>query len=145
MNQINKLSVELGIPRIEATRPMLIEIENSDLKSGVRKNPSRCAFSLACRRSDRAVKAAYFFRSTAWLQYEDKLVRYHLPPSMQKEIVSFDRNKTMDPGLYRMSPFPKCDHLANVRKRARKGRQATTIRKGQKVVRHHTTSVRAIP
>jgi hypothetical protein len=143
MNQITRLAAEKNLRNVEATQPMVIEVNQDDVRFAIRKDPTNCAFSVACRRSDKRIIAAYFFRSVAWLQYPKKLVRYHLPHSMQKEIVSFDRSKKMDPGTYQLTPPCPSGTLAAVRKRAKVGRKASP-RKAQrtKYVRHQTTSIR---
>ncbi len=50
------------------------------------------------------MNAAYFFRRTAFLEYDRKMVRYVLPPSTQKEIVAFDRAQVFASGAYQLSP-----------------------------------------
>jgi hypothetical protein len=139
---MNTYLKKLNLPKVEASKPLVIEILPSDIKISTRKNPAKCAFSTACRRSSKGVIAAYFFRTTAWLQYKSRLVRYVLPQSVQKEIVSFDRNKTMDPGIYQLSPASPANRLAAVRKRAQPGRKSSKNAVRTKVVRHYTTSIR---
>lgn len=39
------------------------------------KNSKCCAFARACKRQVTGIKGAYFFRSIAWLEFEDKIVR----------------------------------------------------------------------
>ncbi len=120
---ITKRAKELGIKQVDAERPMIIEVHPGDVSKSVQKDPKRCAFSRACRRADKRIKEAFFFRTTAWLEYKDKMVRYILPPSMQKEIVSFDRHRTM--GKKRPGRHPPGNG---------------TIKR--KVHRHFTTSIR---
>lgn len=146
---ITKRAKELGIKQVDAERPMIIEVHPGDVSKSVQKDPKRCAFSRACRRADKrikeAIKEAFFFRTTAWLEYKDKMVRYILPPSMQKEIVSFDRHRTMDIGVYQLSKPQKSHTLSSVHSRSKKrpGRHPPgngTIKR--KVHRHFTTSIR---
>src|ERR1700687_5007606 len=96
---------KLGIKVIEATKPVTIEVKGSDVKKAVPKNSKCCAFALAAQRLD-GVNKGYFFRSIAYLEYADKMVRYALPSSLKIEIVSFDRSRKVFPGVYQLS-IPK--------------------------------------
>ena len=71
---ITKRAKELGIKQVDAERPMIIEVHPGDVSKSVQKDPKRCAFSRACRRADKRIKEAFFFRTTAWLEYKDKMV-----------------------------------------------------------------------
>ena len=116
---ITKLARTLGLEKVDADAPLTLNVKELDVKRASRKDPSCCAYARACKRELKA-KAAYFFRTTAWVQHGDKLVRYSLPPSMQKEIVAFDRNKTMEPGTYQLSPPVKSARMGAVMKRSKK-------------------------
>lgn len=103
MNYILKRAKEMNLPVVEATEPLPITLSYGDIEKACQKDSSMCAFSRAAKRNHRCANA-YFLRSTAYIEYKDKVVKYQLPPSMQKEIVSFDRSKVMAPGHYRLSP-----------------------------------------
>lgn len=144
---INKRAKELGLKKMEATRPLTLQVKAMDVKRASKKDPNNCAFSRACKRQYPGIKAAYFFRTTAWLEYPDRIVRYSIPLSMQKEIVAFDRNKTMEPGEYRLSKVPKNWALADQRKRDVKRRSVKRNANGrsgrtQGLRRHFTTDIR---
>src|SRR5688572_23236975 len=81
---------------VDAKKPLEIEVLPEDIRRADRKKPQSCGFAKACRRMDNDIRAAYFFQSTAYLEFDDKIVRYSLPKSMQKEIVAFDRAKAME-------------------------------------------------
>jgi hypothetical protein len=99
---ITKRARDLGLKKSDAKKPLLLEVRKVDVTKAVQKNSKCCGFARACKRIPH-VRAAYFFRSTAWVEYDDgKIVRYILPPSVQKEIVSFDRSKIMAPGTYQL-------------------------------------------
>jgi hypothetical protein len=135
----------LNLPKVEATKPLLIELLPEDIKASTRNNPAKCAFSTACRRSSKGVVGAYFYRTTAWLQYRDRLVRYVLPISVQKEIVAFDRAKKPDPGSYQINPPSPANRLSAVRARRLESRHDYPKKaKRSKFVRHYhrTTSIR---
>lgn len=74
-----------------------------------------------------------FFRTTAFVEFKDKIVRYQLPGSIQKEIVSFDRAKVMSAGAYRLSPVGP----------VRAGRGSKKSKKHQKPARTTATRIKA--
>lgn len=137
---IGKLAAELDLWLVDAEEPLELVLNARDIKGGIVQNPEKCAFARACRRQDEEkVVAVHVFLNTARVQYEDRLVRYHLPISVQKEIVSFDRGGKMAPGTYRLSPpCPSArlgSHSAGGNGQ-RKGRASAP--------RHFTTDVRRI-
>lgn len=143
---VTKRAKELGLKKVDAKEPLRLRVARLDVDRAARKNSKCCAFARACKRQ-LPIKAAYFFRSTAWLEYDDKLVKYSLPPSVQKEIVSFDRAGITAPGVYQLSAPTKSERKAALKTRsaARIGsptRQGTG-RSGRKVkILHRTTLVR---
>jgi hypothetical protein len=153
---VSKRAKELGLKTIDASKDLVIEVVQNDIDKATRKNSKCCAFANAAKRQFEDVKAAYFFRSTAWLEYEDKLVRYLLPPAVQKEIVSFDRAHVMEPGTYRVnrpskaqrldgSKFKKGKSWANrsAKAKANKGKKKVPLGPGRKV-RNRTKGVRSL-
>jgi predicted DNA-binding transcriptional regulator AlpA len=102
-NYVTKRAKELGIPVIEARVPVRVTVTNQDVVSATKKSSKQCALARASARLPE-VKAGYFFRTTAYLEYRDKMIRYSLPTSVQKEIVSFDRARLFAPGTYQLSP-----------------------------------------
>jgi hypothetical protein len=105
---VTKRAHERELEEVDAKKPLAVEVTARDIKLAKAKNSKECALARAVKRS-MPVKAAYFLRTTAWLEFEDKMVRYRLPPSVQKEIVSFDRNKMMSTGEYVLSPVSPQD------------------------------------
>lgn len=120
---IVKRAQGLGLKMVDAKKPLIIELVESDIKGSRVKDPRHCAFAEACKRSSQGVMAAYFFRSTAWLEYDDKMVRYILPGSVQKEIMSFDRGGLMATGTYRLTPPKGANSLKAARARSSKRKQ----------------------
>lgn len=142
---ITKRAAELGLKKQDARTPMRLMVTARDVTKGRAKDPHACAFARACRRTD-DVTAAYIFRSTAWVEYPDKLVRYLLPPSMQKEVVAFDRGKAMEPGEYQLVPPSKSLRMSEI-KRRHKNPQRYTRRGASGIKRkivHRTTGVRTL-
>ena len=146
---VTKRAAELGVKVVDATAPLMLEVKQSDIDRAVPKNSKVCAFARACERA-MPVEAAFFFKSTAWLEYKDKIVRYRLPNSMQKEIVSFDRSRQMEPGVYRLSAIGKNKTLkakAKERERdkaAKRSHQGAGKLRRTEAFRHKTTNVRGL-
>jgi hypothetical protein len=80
-------------------------VTDDDVVSSKKANSKHCALARAALRLPK-VNAAYFFRSTAFLEYEDKMLRFNLPESVRREIVSFDRAQIFASGVYALAPMP---------------------------------------
>ncbi len=96
---------DLGIPVVDGKDRVYVAVTQSDVINAQKANSKHCAFSRAALRID-GVNAAYFFRSVAFLEYADKIVKFKLPESAQREIVSFDRAHIFAPGVYQLTPIP---------------------------------------
>lgn len=99
---VQRICEAKGIKLIDASRPIVVGVAVDDILKSRLKNSKCCAFARAAKREP-GVRAAYFFRSTAFLEFADRMERYSLPPSVQKEIVSFDRAGIMAPGQYQLN------------------------------------------
>lgn len=104
-NYVYKRAEDLGLPIEDSSSPVLVTVTASDVINAKKKDSKDCALSRAALRVP-GVLAAYFFLNTAFLEYRDKIVRFKLPMSTQKEIVSFDRAQIFAPGVYQMSAVP---------------------------------------
>lgn len=117
---ITKLAREKKLLKIDAKKPLILTVSEQDIRGAKAKSPGFCAFAVATKRQHPEIVNCYFYKTKAWLEYEDRLVRYHLPLAMQKEIASFDRfhqmkqaNKAapkglaMQPGEYKALAVPK--------------------------------------
>lgn len=94
---------DLGIPVVDSKSKVFIAVTDHDVINSRKANSKHCALARAALRLPDVV-AAYFFRNTAFIEYDNKIVRFMLPPSVQHEIVSFDRAQIFDPGVYQLSP-----------------------------------------
>lgn len=94
---------DLGLPILDGKERVLVTVTATDIVKAKKADSKDCALSRATMRLP-GVNAAYFFRSTAFIEYPDRIVRFSLPSSVQKEIVSFDRAQIMAPGVYQLTP-----------------------------------------
>lgn len=125
---VTRICRERGLKLVDATRPIVVGVAVDDILKARTANSKCCAFARAAKREP-GVVAAYFFRSTAFLEYRDRMVRYHLPDSAQKEIVSFDRAGIMAPGEYQLvKPAPS--RAPSVRRDAYKRGREVPLREG---------------
>lgn len=142
---VQKRSDDLQKPIVDAKEPMALEVKAIDVIRASEKNSKCCAYARAAERQE-GVQAAFFFRSTAYLELDDKIVRYTLPPSVQKEIVAFDRHKTMEPGLYQLSaPSPARTKRGQAKQNAKRTKTQALVRGAsgiRKRVIHRTENVR---
>lgn len=138
---ITKRARELGLTKIDAKKPLAIVVTKNDIVNAKQKDSKCCAFARAAKRQFKA-KNAYFFLGTAWIEHDDKLIRYKLPPSVQKEIVAFDRSKSMAEGKYQLTPPSKTSTLKH--KRAVNTENRTVRKNTGKAprVQHRTALVR---
>lgn len=143
---ITKRADELGVPVVDATEPIIIGVTQGDIDKSVPKDSKVCGFARACERQLKDVRAAYFFKTKAWLEYDDKLVRYKLPQSVQKEIIAFDRSRSMEPGVYKLSPINRTETMKYKAAQAKKNKGRTHKGKGkvdrEKMFKHFTKNVR---
>lgn len=105
---------DLGIPVVDSKEKIFVAVIDHDVINAKKANSKHCALARAALRLPH-VTAAYFFRQTAFLEYDDKIVKFELPISVQKEIVSFDRAQIFASGVYQLSP-PSPSRSAKKRK-----------------------------
>lgn len=143
-SSITRLCKEKGLRLVDGTRAVTIGVTVDDIKKSRQKKSQSCAFARAALREP-GVVASYVLRSTAYLEYGDRMERYTLPSSVQKEIVSFDRAGVMAPGLYRFNPPPPANRLDAQRSRSRSDtatqRRRTVTSLGKE--RRRTPAIRA--
>ena len=142
---VSKRAHDHELEEVDAQKPLTVNVTARDIKLAKAKNSKECALARAVKRQY-SCKAAYFLRTTAWLEYPNKMVRYRLPQSVQKEIVSFDRSKMMSTGEYRLTT-PEPQQTRKPRTRSRKTSSATAgkkaIARSRRVLKmHHIEGVR---
>lgn len=130
----------------DALEPVQITLSDSDIKNGIAKNNTKCAFSNAACRMLKA-DDAYVGIRMACLKFGNKLVRFKIPESVSREIVCFDRHRDCDAAhkSYRFSAVTGDRALGRpYRESAEKNGNSTAKkpRKGQFLDRHMTKHIR---
>jgi hypothetical protein len=139
MSRIKKLFPNVKIVK-DADTAVAVEVTASDNRQGATKDPEDCAMARACKR-EYGLDGVIISLSKAYLVKGDTAIRYEVPPSLRSEVVSFDRNKTFEPGVYSLSPV-SAEHrfgknLGGPHKAKNPARKGFT--------RHITTNVRKFP
>lgn len=124
----------------DAEENIQIEVTADDCRKGRRMAPAACAMAKAAAREggyDGVIVSA----TRAYLVKGKTAVRYDLPMSVQKEIVSYDRSEKFSPGRYHLSAIAPSDRL-EVRKESNRGGQKNGKNSGYR--RHRTTGIRSV-
>lgn len=126
---------QLGIPVVEAKLPIRVHVSDEDVILAKKKDSKHCALARAAARVPN-VKAAYIFRSRAFLEYPDRIVRFLLPQSTQREIISFDRANIFASGVYQLSAVGPATTLkggSDYRKEAKKRKSKVKVDRKAKI------------
>jgi hypothetical protein len=139
-------SVKARFPNIknmrDATEPLRIEVLDQDVRASKdsRKNHTRCVVATAtCRQEglNTVFDGVLVARSTCYIVRGNVATRYHLPQSVVREIVCYDRGGPFMPGQYQLSvPTAPREHG--------KRRKPTSAGGYRRVpgIRHTTTGIR---
>lgn len=138
---IAKIAKQLGLKVADARKSIRITVRDNDIINAAKLDHEGCAFALACKRQFH-VQSVFFFRTTAWVQRGRKLERFTLPPSVQKEIVAFDRTQNMEAGVYQLTRPAGTQKLGQAQKRAPKRRSGTGKSGIKKKFVHRMTGIR---
>jgi hypothetical protein len=119
---------------VDATEPLNIEVTKRDNQNSAVKNHKKCALAVACERK-KDVDGVIISIATAYLIKGNQAIRYKVPPSVSREIVSFDRKAGFEEGFYKLNAPTVHDRLGystTPRNHAETGR-------GRKIKRRHVT------
>lgn len=143
MGEFGKGKSALGIVRkyhpnvtsvVDARNGQTIEVTKRDCTNSKTKAPDSCALATAfCRKHDGAIISV----AVAYLIDGKKAVRYRVPSSISREIVSFDRGQYFSPGTYHLLA-PSSTERLGIRRHGRP--KAKPVRPGGKINRIHKTA-----
>lgn len=128
----------------DALESVQITLDPSDIKHGIPKDHTKCAFaSAAC--STLKADAAYIGVDMACVKLGKSLVRFKIPESVRLELVCFDRSGKCVPGKnFRFSKVPPMRRLGRVvRKGPGTGKKKPNVNgKGRYLSKQRTARIR---
>ncbi len=121
---------------VDAKKPISITVTNEDDKRSKSKDHKECALATACQRQEHADGAIISVRS-AYVIKGNTAIRYRVPSSVSREVVSFDRKGGFSTGTYQLTNYGPNDAIGKVRPGGPQSNNPP-----QKPVRHTTTNIR---
>src|SRR2546430_6561396 len=85
----------------DADENAYLEVTAEDVKHSAKKDHNRCAMAVAAKREFKA-SGVVIAPTVAYVVKHNKAVRFQLPESVQKEVVSFDRGSGFAEGKYHL-------------------------------------------
>jgi hypothetical protein len=129
----------------DAGRPVILQVTAADSKNARTRDHSGCAMAVAARRTFHA-RGVIISIGQAYVIKKDSAIRFKLPPSVSREVVSFDRNAGFAEGEYKMSaPSKSHRHGArNDRARNTKNHPSSSDKTKPETFKHFTPGIRAV-
>lgn len=147
---IVKRAKKFGLKMVDAEESAWIEVTAGDIRLANQKNSKSCAFARAAKRL--GARAAFFFKSTAWIEVDDQLIRYTLQKAAAEQVRQFDKDGSMVPGVYvlaKPTPGRTRHHMKKTdRKRAQKRKEREQKRRHKvagapaRPLQHSTSNLR---
>jgi hypothetical protein len=97
-----------GLPVVDATEPLRVVVNKTDIRTAKRLDPNNCVFAQACRRLFNS-HAVLFLRRTAYVELPDSrgrrvVNRFKITPTVFDRIVKFDKTGEADEGGFLLKP-----------------------------------------
>ena len=125
---------------VDASKSIEISVSKADCKSGKFSEPDNCAMAKAFQREH---DGAIISLSSAYIIDGTKAVRYKVPESVSREIVSFDRNHQFAPGEYQLRP-PSASEKIGKRTRPQYTKNRKPEYSANKKRYHRTAGIRSL-
>lgn len=125
---------------VDASRNARIEVTSKDEATSRKKSHKGCAMAVACKRKFH-LDGVIISVNRAYLVKGDKARRFQLPPSVSREVVSFDRGGGFEPGDYELSKVGEGTKLGVNRNIKSNGRKHSHVGATTKMS-HRTGGVR---
>lgn len=126
----------------DADSDLMVSVTEKDYKTSTKKNHGDCALAVAAKRQESAT-SVIVSSSTAYVVKGTHAVRYKVPESASREIVSFDRGSEFATGDYNLKAVPKSARLGTYR--GKDTRQENHREKNGGLAKrfiHHTADIR---
>jgi hypothetical protein len=122
----------------DSTQNVRIEVSARDVSNSTKKDKQGCAMAVACKRKMH-LDGVIIARNKAYLIKGKKAIRFDVPQSVQKEVVSFDRGAAFEPGDYHLTRISPAQRLDRHKTKSKPGKRTSTNR-----VKHQTVGIRAV-
>lgn len=136
--------VQKYFPKVQSiedgTKPLEIEVTSRDSNSAAVRNHESCAMAVACKRMTKA-DGVIVSMGVAYVIKGSDAIRYRVPPAVQREIVSFDRNAGFAEGQYYLIPPGDGHKLGESGTRSPAHKNGTGKRN---LPKHITTGIRTV-
>ena len=125
---------------VDATEAVMVTVRPRDCgRAATPGDPAGCAMARAFARQHDA-DGVVVGLSRSYVVTGDTVVRFITPPSVAREITSFDRNADFEPGNYHLSPVGKASKYG-----ARRNKGGSNKGRGRpRIVHKATVRVRAL-
>lgn len=125
---------------VDSRKDLLVEVNRHDVKAAAKQDHQACAMAVACKRKLH-LDGIMVSINKAYLVKGNKAMRFSVPVSVAREIVSFDRGSDFVPGSYSLKAVPLRERIGA---RLDRGRGNHTGTGKRRVHRHITTGIRAV-
>jgi hypothetical protein len=135
--KIRRISKYKGLPLIDATKDLEICVSEKDVSNSKKNDPSNCAAANAAKRILKAEVEVHISR--VYVKNKNHWIRFLTPQSISREVTSFDRGASFEPGNY-VIKAPSTGQKLGYYKISRH----TETNKGKKLIgkRHITANIR---
>lgn len=127
---------------IDAKGNARIEVTKGDCNSKAVRSHGECAMAVACKRQLH-LDGVIISRSVAYLVKGKTARRFMLPPSVSREVVSFDRGAGFEPGTYELAKVSESTKLGARPERLKDDRNHANQNKVKRFS-HYTTKARHV-
>jgi hypothetical protein len=128
----------------DALEPVQFTVTARDRRNAKAWDGFDCAAARGCVRDFKA-DGALILLSNSYLVFGEKAIRFMTPPTVAREVVTFDRHEDFATGTYRLSAVTPSSRFGEHGRKHHKSRKTGTKKQRALVVaRHHTTRVRGI-
>ncbi len=124
-----------GLPLVDAAEDVALVINKHDVTTSKKKDPASCAAALAGRREFKTDVRVYMSRMYVKDAKKKRWIRFITPMSITKEIISFDRGASFEPGEYTMKAPVMSQSLGY-----KAGGHSTETGKGKKRAKAHISA-----
>jgi hypothetical protein len=113
MKSKKKLRKYQGLPVYDAPLNSKLEFQilPEDIKGSRKNDPSKCAAAKSIEREFKTDVRVHISRTYVKSKDKKSWIRYITPEAVSREIVSFDRGSSFEPGIYKVNAASKESRL----------------------------------